>query len=211
MAEVMGETSFRSQKISQTIRVIDEIAFQTNILALNAAVEAARAGEAGVGFAVVAGEVRNLAQRCAQAARDTAGLIAEAVSRSNDGRIQVDQVAVAIQSLTQEAAQARTLAEEVDLGSREQIRGIGQVTSAIGQMERVTNQNAARAEESAYAAEKLNAHSVALRNIALRLVALAGGEEAQRTMGAAPGRLSERTESLSQPVIPPIRGPAKGA
>ncbi len=92
----MGEINTQSAKISKIIKVIDEIAFQTNILALNAAVEAARAGEAGMGFAVVADEVRNLAQRCAQAAKDTASLIEESIAKSNDGKTKVDQVATAI-------------------------------------------------------------------------------------------------------------------
>src|SRR5439155_10694337 len=100
MVEKMKEIDGSSQKIARIIKVIDEIAFQTNILALNAAVEAARAGEAGLGFAVVADEVRNLAQRCAQAARDTASLIEESVVRSNDGKVKLDQVAEGIRAIT---------------------------------------------------------------------------------------------------------------
>ena len=93
MVEQMKEIGNSSNKIARIIKVIDEIAFQTNILALNAAVEAARAGEAGLGFAVVADEVRNLAQRCAQAARDTAGLIEDSIATSRDGNARLDQMA----------------------------------------------------------------------------------------------------------------------
>jgi len=109
MMTAMGEINTQSDKISRIIKVIDEIAFQTNILALNAAVDAARAGEAGMGFAVVADEVRNLAQRCAQAARDTAGLIEESIAKSHDGKIKVDQVATAIRAITSESAKVKSL------------------------------------------------------------------------------------------------------
>ena len=117
MVVAMGDIKASSDKVAKIIKVIDEIAFQTNILALNAAVEAARAGEAGMGFAVVADEVRNLAQRCAQAAKDTAALIEESIVKSNDGKTKVDQVAVAIRAITEESAKVKTLVDEVSLGS----------------------------------------------------------------------------------------------
>ena len=104
MVEKMKEIDASSNKIARIIKVIDEIAFQTNILALNAAVEAARAGEAGLGFAVVADEVRNLAQRCAQAARDTAALIEESIETSRDGNARLDQMAGAVRSMTENAS-----------------------------------------------------------------------------------------------------------
>jgi len=173
----MGQINTQSGKISKIIKVIDEIAFQTNILALNAAVEAARAGEAGMGFAVVADEVRNLAQRCAQAAKDTAALIEESIAKSNDGKIKVDQVATLIREITADSEQVKTLVDEVNLGSQEQARGMEQISRSIGQMEQVTQATAASAQESAAAAEQLTAQSEALRNIVVRLMAMVGGAE----------------------------------
>ena len=175
MVVSMNEINASSDKISKIIKVIDEIAFQTNILALNAAVEAARAGEAGMGFAVVADEVRNLAQRCAQAAKDTAGLIEESITKSNDGKTKLDQVAAAVRSITDSAAKVKTLVDEVKLGSEEQARGIEQVSKAIAQMEKVTQTTAANAEESASASQELSAQSDTLRTIVARLNSMVGG------------------------------------
>jgi len=170
----MDEISAQSGKISKIIKTIDEIAFQTNILALNAAVEAARAGEAGMGFAVVADEVRNLAQRCAQAARDTASLIEESIVKSSDGKTKVDQVAVAIRAITEEAARVKILVDEVNVGSQEQALGIEQIGKAMVQMEQVTQKVAANAEESAAAAEELTAQSETLRDVVGRLSLMVG-------------------------------------
>src|SRR5207244_2901285 len=120
MTTTMQEIGASSGKISKIIRVIDEIAFQTNILALNAAVEAARAGEAGMGFAVVADEVRNLAQRSAQAAKDTAGLIEESIARSQEGHGKVEQVAHSIGAITDSVTRVKGIVEEVREASRQQ-------------------------------------------------------------------------------------------
>ena len=174
----MDQINEQSGKISKIIKTIDEIAFQTNILALNAAVEAARAGEAGMGFAVVADEVRNLAQRAAQAAKDTSSLIEESITKSGDGKAKVDQVAAAIQALTAEAATIKTLVDEVNLGSQEQSRGIDQIVKAISQMEQVTQKNAAGAEEGASAAEQLTAQSETVKDVIARLNTMVDGSTA---------------------------------
>ena len=168
----MNEINASSDQISKIIKVIDEIAFQTNILALNAAVEAARAGQAGLGFAVVADEVRNLAQRSAQAAKDTAGLIEGSIAKSNDGKTKLDQVATAVLSITESAGKAKTLVDEVKLGSEEQARGIEEISKAIAQIEDVTQSTAAQAEKSATASRELSTQAQAINLVVLRLGAM---------------------------------------
>src|SRR5579885_226984 len=163
-----------SEKIARIIKIIDEIAFQTNILALNAAVEAARAGEAGMGFAVVADEVRNLAQRSAQAAKDTASLIEESITKSNQGRIRLDEVAKAIRGITDTAANVKHLIDNLQVSSGEQAHGVEQIARAITQVEQVTQNSAASAEEAASAAEELAAQAEALKAVISRLSAMTG-------------------------------------
>jgi methyl-accepting chemotaxis protein len=182
MVKSIGEITTESDKISKIIKVIDEIAFQTNILALNAAVEAARAGETGLGFAVVADEVRNLAQRCAQAARDTATLIEGSIARSSEGKTKVNQVASAIRAITEESANLKLLVDDVDQSSQEQTRGVGQVAKAIVQMEQVTQRNAANAEESASSAVQLRAQSAALKDLVGQVMVLVGSKRRGRAV-----------------------------
>lgn len=176
MVVSMEQINESSDKISKIIKVIDEIAFQTNILALNAAVEAARAGEAGMGFAVVADEVRSLAQRSAQAAKDTATLIEDSIAKSGEGKAKVDQVALAIQAVTEDSARVKVMVDEVSLGSEEQSRGIDQIGRSIAQMEQVTQTTAASAEESAAAAEELSAQAETLKDVLRRLHEMVGGQ-----------------------------------
>jgi methyl-accepting chemotaxis protein len=174
MIAAMDGINASSEQISHIIKIIDQIAFQTNILALNAAVEAARAGEAGMGFAVVADEVRNLAQRSAQAAKDTASLIEDSIAKSQAGKRKVDQVATAIRSITAESSRMKMLVDEINVGSQEQSKGIDQIARAIHEMERVTQSTAANAEQSAAAAEQLTAQSQSVKEIVDHLNALVG-------------------------------------
>ncbi len=175
MVRSMNAIKESSDKVAKIIKTIDEIAFQTNILALNAAVEAARAGEAGMGFAVVADEVRNLAQRSAQAAKDTAALIEESIGRSAEGTTKVQQVAGSIGAITESVAEVKGLVDEVSVASRQQAQGIDQVTQAVSQMEKVTQTTAATAEESAAASEELNAQAEQSMGLVQVLQAMVGG------------------------------------
>ena len=174
MQAAMNAIQQSSNDISKIIKTIDEIAFQTNILALNAAVEAARAGEAGAGFAVVADEVRSLAQRSALAAKETADKIADACTRSAQGVELSVKVSAGLHQILEKSREVDRLVTEVATASNEQSEGIAQINTAVSQMDKVTQSNAANAEETASAAEELNAQSEELRNAAAQLAALVG-------------------------------------
>lgn len=179
----MNEIRASSGKVSKIIKVIDEIAFKTNILALNASVEAARAGQAGMGFAVVAEEVRNLAQKCAQAARDSAEIVDESIVRSNDGKVKLDDVAAAIHAVTEDSAKIKELVDHMQVASVEQTSGITQIANSIFQMEKVTQASAGTAQESSAAAEELKAQSNLLQEIVRNLSEIVAGSGDAPTSG----------------------------
>jgi len=163
MRHAMDQIKASSNDIANIIKSIDEIAFQTNILALNAAVEAARAGEAGAGFAVVAEEVRALAQRSAQAAKETAEKIEIAIQNGNQGVDISSRVANSLDQITTKARKVDELVAEIAHASSEQSQGISQINSAISEMDKVTQANAGSAEETAAAAEELNSQAQVLK------------------------------------------------
>jgi len=211
MVSSMAAIRESSQQVGKIIKTIDEIAFQTNILALNAAVEAARAGEAGMGFAVVADEVRSLAQRSAQAAKDTAALIEASITKADYGNVKVEQVSSAISGITESVTKVKSLVEEVSNASRQQTQGIDQVSQAISQMEKVTQTTAATAEESAAASEELNAQADASMGVVARLEALVVSRGSATAPTAAPA--AKRSGGAKVVTLPAARSakPARSA
>jgi methyl-accepting chemotaxis protein/methyl-accepting chemotaxis protein-1 (serine sensor receptor) len=215
MTASMREIGASSEQVAKIIKTIDDIAFQTNILAINAAVEAARAGEAGMGFAVVADEVRSLAQRCAQAAKDTAGLIEASVASARTGTARLGQVAGSISGITEVASEVKTLVEEVSAASQEQARGVEQISRALTQMEQVTQQTAASAQEGASTSEELSAQAAVLQTQVERLEQLVGAthngyrpNQARETRSSAESRLRRHADSitaLSKAVGPSVK------
>lgn len=174
MSGFIGEISSSAVKISRITKVVDEIAFQTNILALNAAVEAARAGESGAGFAVVADEVRNLAQRSARAAEDIAGLVEESVTRTQEGTAKLEQVSGAMRALIDNTAQMKAFVDEVTMSSDGLASGTEQISKTMKQLEALTQRTAASSEEAAAASQEVSAQAGSMRDLVSDLSALSG-------------------------------------
>lgn len=206
--QAIGDIKDSSAAISQIIGTIDSIAFQTNILALNASVEAARAGDAGSGFAVVAAEVRNLAKRAADAARETATLIEESVRSSEKGvamnasvlsllgdvRGKAAQVDSALADIHANVDQVHDAMQRMDAGTAEQEDGMSQINLALQQVNEVTQQTASNAEEAAAASGQLNTQANLLRDLVDRLNRLVTGSTAETTPPAAPQALLGSSE-----------------
>ncbi len=197
-SQSMNDISEASDQISKIIKVIEEIAFQTNLLALNAAVEAARAGEHGKGFAVVADEVRNLAQRAAEAARETGTLIEQTVGRVRRGVELNQSTTESFTKIGESATKVADLIAQITQASGEQAQGVEQVNTAVSQMDKVTQSNAAGAEESASAAEEMSAQAENVRGMVADLVTLVGGQGS---------RSSTKTSRAGQSRKPAKRAP----
>ena len=209
MQTAMDAIKASSDDISKIIKSIDEIAFQTNILALNAAVEAARAGEAGAGFAVVAEEVRHLAQRSADSARETAAKIEDAVTRSSQGVQICQKVAHSLNDIVGKARQVDSLVGEIEQASSEQTTGITEVNSAVSQMDKLTQANAAAAEESASASEELNAQAVMQKEAVAELLILVSGAAKRSAVPAS--HVPPRPHAEGKSTARVLRAPAARA
>ncbi|PTY05738.1 methyl-accepting chemotaxis protein [Opitutaceae bacterium EW11] len=201
--EAMEAIRSANGEVAKIVKAIDEIAFQTNLLALNAAVEAARAGSAGLGFAVVADEVRTLAQRSAVAAKESSERIQDALTKTHQGVELSGSVAKELQQIVEKIRQVDAIAVELATASKEQTSGLSQVTTAVAQMDQVTQSNAAHAEESASAAVELNAQAVALREIVGELSRVVGRVKAKVEDGADAGTVeSEAAQPIEHQAAP---------
>jgi methyl-accepting chemotaxis protein len=214
LIEAIGEITRSSEETGKIIKTIDEIAFQTNLLALNAAVEAARAGEAGAGFAVVADEVRNLAMRSAAAAKNTSDLIEKTIKAVHNGNQLTAATQEAFKANAEISGKVNQLVDEIATASEEQAHGVDQINTAVAEMDKVTQQTAANAEESASASEELNAQAMQMRGFVEELMEVVGGSGAalaarESTHSAAPAERSRPRGVVRKPTVKALPGVGK--
>jgi methyl-accepting chemotaxis protein len=174
VVSAMQEIATTGENIAAIVRTIDEIAFQTNLLALNAAVEAARAGDAGAGFAVVAQEVRHLAVRSAEAAKNTSSMLEKSIERIRIGEGLVDTSQNSFKRMTDGFYKISTMVNEISAASKEQAIGIDQITRAVSEMDKVVQQSAATSEETSSAAEELSSQAVEMNSSVNNLLLIVG-------------------------------------
>lgn len=202
VVELMGameQITASSQKISRIIKTIDEIAFQTNLLALNAAVEAARAGEHGLGFAVVAEEVKNLAERSAGAAKEITGIIEASIDQVKAGTEVANKTKESFTEILNGIKKTSDLIGEIAISAKEQAEGMNQIATAMGSVDQITQQNASASEETAAAAEELNAQALSMLDNVSELALLAGFDMGKEN------RAPKSIKRISTPSMPPKR------
>ncbi|MDD2384394.1 MAG: methyl-accepting chemotaxis protein [Sulfurospirillaceae bacterium] len=199
VVELMGameQITASSQKIAKIIKTIDEIAFQTNLLALNAAVEAARAGEHGLGFAVVAEEVKNLAERSAGAAKEITGIIETSIDQVKMGTDVANKTKDSFTDILNGIKKTSDLIGEIAISAKEQAEGMNQIATAMGSVDQITQQNASASEETAAAAEELNAQAISMLDSVAEMAALAGFD-----MGKESRNAPKSVKKLSSPTL----------